>query len=450
MKRVRLSIIALLLSALFCCGAAAKTEFPEKLYLGNSLSEYANLETVPDIDGYSAYLYNIETGSVLYQKNQNNTVFPASTVKLMTAIVAYENIPDLNTVIKASKSAVLATKGSNMAIKTGEELTAEQLLYGLLVRGANDAANVLAEYVAGSIDEFCEMMNEKAKEIGAEKTNFVNPTGLHDEKMVTTARDVAIIARYFYHINTLFEMSDTTRYTIPETEYTEQRILLNRNYLISRVSSDKYFYSYAAGMSLGGTPEAGECIVSTASGESDLTYICVVMNSPSDKETNYACTDAKKLLQMALNDFKSHEVLTEKSVVCEVPVHLAVDTDYVTLRPDASVKALLPKNMNFSEDIYIEPRVSDDYISAPVYEGIKYGEAVVKYKEEIIIGTVELVASKNVDKSNVLYFLDRAETLFLGTWFKVFAVSAVLLLGLYFYASVKYEKRRRNRRYMRR
>lgn len=92
-------------------------------------------------------------------------VYPASTVKLMTAIVAYENIPDLSVSITASKSAVTATQGANMAIKAGESFTAEQLLYGLLVTGANDAANVLAEHVAGSIDEFCVLMNEKAKQL---------------------------------------------------------------------------------------------------------------------------------------------------------------------------------------------------------------------------------------------------------------------------------------------
>lgn len=427
------------------CAQKADEPF-EKTFGGMSLCEYAEIENIPDITGYSAYVYNPETGSVVYRKNHEDIVYPASTVKLMTAIVAYENIPDLKAVITATSSAVRATKGSNMALKAGEKLTAEQLLYGLLVTGANDAANLLAEHVAGSIDNFCKMMNEKAKEIGADDTYYVNPTGLHDDRMKTTARDTALIAKYFYYINPLFEMSDTTRYTIAKTDYTEQRILLNRNLLISRVRSEKYYYSPAMGMSLGSTPEAGDCIVSACADESGMTYICVVMNSRSETEENAACADALSLMKMCLSNFTYSSVLSPKNIICEIPVKLAVDTDYVTLLPEKELKALLPKNLNYAKDITIEPRVNEDNATAPVYEGAKYGEAVVKYKDEIAIGTVSLVAAKNVDKSNVLYFIDRAERMILGRWFRVFAVCSVILLLTYFGASVVFVSKRRKRR----
>lgn len=446
-KFIKILTVNLLL-CIFAVNSAAQQQeyFFEKTFGGESLCEYSGIEGIPDISGYSAYVYNPETGSVIYRKNQEDIVYPASTVKLMTAIVAYENIPDLSTEITATKTAVRATKGSNMALKIGEQLTAEQLLYGLLVTGANDAANLLAEHVAGSVDKFCEMMNDKAKEIGANDTFYVNPTGLHDDRMKTTARDTAIIAKYFYYINQLFEMSDTTRYTIPETEYTQQRILLNRNLLISRVRSEKYYYSPAMGMSLGNTPEAGECIVSSCSDESGMTYICVVMNSRNESEENAACADAVALMKMCLGNFTYSRVLSPKNIICEIPVKLAVDTDYVTLLPENELKALLPKNLDYAKDITIEPRVSEDYAIAPIFEGVKYGEAVVKYKNEISIGTVSLVAGKSVDKSNVLYFIDRAEQLILGRWFRVFAICSIVLLLAYFAASVAFVSKRRKRR----
>lgn len=444
--------ILILLAVLFLSAGtfvnAAEIDFVERLYNGKGLSEFCSPEIVPDISGYSAYVYNLESGAVVYRQKQDDIIYPASTVKLMTAIVAYENIPDLNTKITASQSAVRAAQGANMAIKAGEIFTAEQLLYGVLVTGANDAANVLAEYVGGDIASFCEMMNDKAKKLGAENTFYTNPTGLHSENMVTTARDTAIIARYFYYIDDLFKMSNTTRFTVERSDTVElQRILLNRNLLISRVRSEDYYYSRAKGMSLGSTPEAGDCIVTTASDDTGLTYLCVVMNARSSEEdVNAACIDAKALLEMCVKNFAYTGVLSEKNIICEMPVRLAVDTDYVTLFPSEELKALLPINFDYSEEITIEPRVSEDYATAPVYEGEKYGEAVVKYREDIILGTVGLVAGKNVDKSNVLYFIDRAEGIILGHWFRVFTVFAVILFVLYFVASVAFGRRRRYRR----
>lgn len=447
MKKMKAGVF-LCLCALFCLLCTAEEAFPERLYDGKSFVEYAGIADVPEVNGYSAYVYNVETGSVMYQKNPNDVVYPASTVKLMTAIVAYENIPELSVSITASGSAVRAARGTNMAIKEGETFTAEQLLYGLLVTGANDAANVLAEYVGGSIESFCQMMNEKAAAIGAASTKFVNPTGIHDTSMVTTARDIAIIARYFYYINPLYEMSCTTRYIVPPTPQTSrQRVLLNRNLLVSRVRSDKYYYSAAKGMSLGNTPEAGECIVTSAVDESGLTYICVIMNAYADEESNRACTDAAALLSMCLNHFAYTTVLSPKTLISELPVHLAVDTDYVTLLPAEELKALLPKELNFAADISTEPRVSEDFAIAPVKEGEAFGEVVVKYKGETVLGTVKLVASQSIDKSNVLYFLDRAQRVVLGEWFRVFVIAAIVLFGIYFALSaVVMRKRHRHGR----
>ncbi len=420
--------------------------FSERFYGGKTLAEYAGISDIPEINGYGAYVFSPESGSVIFTKNANDLVYPASTVKLMTALVAYENIPDLSTVITASKSAINATKGSNMAIKVGESFTAEQLLYGVLVTGANDAANVLAEYVGGSIEGFCGMMNDRAKELGANSTYYKNPTGLHHDDMVTSTRDTAVIATAVYYTGTLFEMSATTRYIIDETEQTPQkRYLLNRNLLVSRVRSDKYYYSAAKGMSLGNTPQAGECIVTTASSDEGLTYLCVVMNAPSDSENNFACVDAKNLLKMCLDKFAYADVLSHKSLFCEIPVRLAVDTDYVTLLPGSDVKALLPKDFDYASDITVEPRVSEDYATAPIHEGDVFGEAVVKYKGETLLGAVSLVASRDIDKSNVLYLLDRAERLVLGKWFRVFAVTALVLFALYFALSVMIRGRRRKR-----
>ena len=129
-------------------------------------------------------------------------------------------------------------------------------------------------------------------------------------------------------------------------------------------------------------------------------------------------------------------------------MHLAVDTDYVTLLPAEELKALLPKELNFAADISTEPRVSEDFAIAPVKEGEAFGEVVVKYKGETVLGTVKLVASQSIDKSNVLYFLDRAQRVVLGEWFRVFVIAAIVLFGIYFALSavVMRKRHRRGRR----
>ena len=449
MKRIFIISFIVLIMSFAVSAEDIRFPFNEKLFDGKSLSEYTQIQDVPAVSGHSAYVYNIETGSVIYRKNQDDPVYPASTVKLMTAIVAYENIPDLQTTITATTSAVRATKGSNMSIKIGEQFTAEQLLNGLLITGANDAANLLAEYVAGDVNTFCQMMNTRAKELGAVNTNFTNPTGLHSVDMVTTAKDIAIISNHFFGLNKLFEMSNTTRYTIEATPFTkQQRILLNRNLLISRVRSEDYYYSKAMGMSFGNTPEAGDCIVTSATDDSGMTYICVVMNAYSPDKTNLACIDATTLLKMALSKFRYSGVLTEKTVICEIPVELAVDTDYVTLLPEGGLSALLPADFSYENDISIEPRIGYKAASAPIKEGDVFGEAVIKYKDSIILGSVKLVAARSIEKSNVLHILRTLENLLKSRWFIVFVISSVILLTLYFIASTIYATRRR--RYRRR
>ena len=453
MKRIYLLACTIIIStlSLFASASDSNYSFNEKLYNGQSLCEYASVSDIPNIKGHSAYVYNVETGSVIYRKNQDDIVHPASTVKLMTAIIAYENIDDLQTIITASKSAVNSTKGSNMSIKAGEQFTAEQLLNGLLIVGANDAANVLAEHVAGDINSFCQLMNTKAKEIGATKTHFTNPTGLHSPEMVTTAKDIAIIGNYFHSINTLLEMSNTTRFTISPTAYTpQQRTLLNRNFLISRVRSEDYFYPGAVGMSLGSTEEAGDCVVTSISDASGMTYICVVMSAHTTDEINHACNDAKALMDLVKTKFKYSGVLTKKTIISEIPVELAVDTDHITLLPDSDVSALLPVDFSYENDISIEPRVGFDAATAPIAEGDYYGEAVVKYKNDIILGSVKLVASTNVEKSNVLYLLDCADKFITGRWFKLFIISASVLLLFYFIASAAFASHSRRYRSKRR
>ena len=446
MKKFYLSLLLALFFALAVSSDA--TPFQEITYNGMDFIGYCGLPDKPEVNAFSAYVYSIETGSVIYAKNAFDTVYPASAVKLMTAVVAYDYLGgNMETRITASETAVKASRGANSMIRAGEEFTAEQLFYMLLVTGSNDAANVLAEHIGGTVDEFVGMMNRKAEALGMTATHYVNPTGIHDERMVSSARDIAMLARCFYEYDTLLTMSDTARFVVPPTNKTDTvRTLLNRNYLIAKVRKDSYYFAAATGMSLGSTDEAGECIVTTARDDTGLGYIAVLMNEPDDDENvSMACADAKTLLSYCFDAFAKSTVLSPKNIVCEIPVTLSTGTDYVTLFPNGDIRALLPSDFDLAADITVEPRVSAQSVSAPIRTGDVFGEVIVRYKNDLVLGAVPLVAGKDVSRSDLLAFFDTAERFIKGTWFRVFVISSVVLLAAYFTLSVIIDRRRRRR-----
>ncbi len=415
---------------------------------GKTLSEYAGMGKELSLYSKNAYVINLDTGCVIYEKNGSDTAYPASAVKLMTAIVAYEAIDDLDASVIVSDDVVKKASGSNMALKENEVITARDLLYGLLVTGANDAALALAEYTYNTVEAFCEAMNEKAREIGAENTHFDNVTGFHSDETVTTAHDMALIAKYFYYIDELFGMSNTTRHTVEKTNKTDvTRTLLNRNLLISRVRSQDYYYQGAGGMSLGSTPEGGVCAVSTVTDkQTNLTYLCVVLGAgedESEEDKNFACIDMAALFDYCLESFSLSTVASTTEVVCEMPVKLAANTDHVTLFPKEDIKTLLPKDMVYDTDITVERRIYKESVKAPVYKGDELGEIVVMYKNSAVVGRTKLCAGTSIDRSNVLYFFNRIEMFVSGTWFRVFAITAIVLFAAYFGMSVYVAKKRR-------
>lgn len=448
-KRLLCAVLCLLLALpLVMQVGAVGDEF--YYYDTKSLQEFAGL-TPPETESVSVMAVNLDSGAVIYEKNAKQILFPASTVKIMTAIVALENINDLDTVIYASKNAVKKSSGTRMSpvnpIKEGEGFTARELLYALLVVGANDAANVLAEHVAGSIDDFCVMMNEKAKSIGATDTVFKNPTGLHDEGMVTTAYDMAKIASYAYSINDIVKFAGTTNYVIEKTELTDvRRYLNNRNRLILRVDGQKdYFYRGVNGLSSGSTPQGGNCVIATAK-KGSLSYLVVVMNAPEINEVNCAYTDAHALLDFCFNNFSVHKVAGEGTLQCEIPVSLSATTDHVTLLAKEDISALLPNSVDIKNEIKLESLVYED-AKAPVSKGETFGELVATYKNTIVLGRVELVSDQNIDRSALLFILDAIASFFTGRWFLSMLFFAVILFSAYCYIYYRKMKRRRNYRH---
>ena len=322
-----------------------------------------------------------------------------------------------------------------MGILVGEELTVEQLLYGMLVYSANDAANVLAVHTAGSLDAFVGMMNQKAAELGATGSHFANPHGFHEADHYTTAMDLFKIAQYAMRIDKFREIVKTDMYTIePTNKYKEIRYLSSTNHLISRRRYANYYYDKAIGIKTGYTDEAGSCLVSEA----------VVMNCANTTTVAngaYSFVDSKGLLEYGFENFKHIDIASAGDIVSDSSVYEAKDGVRVALTVDNNVNYILPVDYNKDE---IETVISynDKKISAPIAKGDVLGEVNYKYRGESI-GTAKLVATNSVDKDYIIAAIHLIIKIVLNP---VFLIVLAVFIILRIRAKRIQARRRRSRR----
>lgn len=425
-----------------------------------TLSEFSALKasalwnppTTPTVN--AVYLINTDVNTVIYQKNQNEKVYPASITKLMTAILVCEKFKDkLDTKVTVEQEdlAELTPYDSKVPLKAGEELTIEQLLNCILIKSGDDAANTLARVTSGSVEDFVEQMNKKAKEIGLKNTHYVNPHGLHDPDHYTTAVDAYILAKYAMTIPKLKSIVATQTYKLPPTNIVkEERILRNTNYLIME-NMTKSYYKYVKGIKTGSTTPAGKCLVSYAE-KDGKTYYCVAMGGEMKDGVNTAFSETKALYKWVFRNFDIKPVVKTTDTAAQVSVELAANKTKLLLKPETQLNALVPNSFKTS-DLKIDVHVPSK-VTAPIKKGDVIGSEDVmlitadgKLQK---LGTVKLVASENVDRSMSLYILSIITKFFNSIWFKIVAVLLVILLIVYIILSVHFNKRKRmlNRRRM--
>ena len=244
----------------------------------NMCNSYATDESITALNIYSeaAILIDSKTGQILYEKNAYTKKYPASTTKILTAILAIENC-NLNDTVTVTKSAISAVPAgySSANLIEGEKITIQNLLIVFLVHSANDAGYVLAEHVSGSIDNFSRLMNEKVLSLGCENTHFTNPSGIHDDSHYTTAYDLSLIAKYCMQNETFRNLVSMQTCTIPSTNKSTTRKYSNTNNLID--PSSKFYLKECIGIKTGYTSEARNCLVSSCI-KDNLELICVVLD----------------------------------------------------------------------------------------------------------------------------------------------------------------------------
>lgn len=267
----------------------------------------------PTLNSTATMLVDSNTGFVLHSKNANGKIYPASTTKVLTTIIAIETL-DLDTPIVVTKTGIaIPWDSSRSYLEVGEVMTVENLLYCTLLSSGNDAANMLGEAVSGNIKDFVNLMNEKAIDIGCTNTHFANAHGYHDNNHYTTAEDMAKIVSYALKNDTFRSICETKTYTVPATNKSNERKLVNTNRLILTKEESKYacYYEYALGGKTGYTGEAGRCLISWAK-KGELELICCTFGAPASSGEDQRYVDAINLYNHGFNDFIETEIISKE------------------------------------------------------------------------------------------------------------------------------------------
>ena len=372
----------------------------------------------PKITAQSAILVDSETDQVLYEKDADVRRAPASTTKMMTAILLVENCR-LDDMVTAGKG-VETIPSSSLHLKPGVKLTVRDLLHAILLRSANDACVVAAEHVAGSVPAFVTMMNKRAAEMGATGTNFVNPNGLNKPDHYSTAHDLAIIGRRAIHYPIINDIVRMRKATISRSLNREDVLLRNRSHFLRR-------YAYADGIKTGYTREAGQCLVASATRDG-WRLIAVVLKSDDN------AGDATALMDYGYANFERRLLAGKGSVVEEARIRGGNERT-VPVAPATDVYAVVPKSSSCRAEIEVETRK----LCAPVRRGREVGEASAILNGRVVQKT-PLLAAGRVDRSYVAV---------VWPWFRNAALllAVGIVVGKRYGAATAKGSRRRGRRF---
>ncbi len=408
----------------------------------------------PDPQCGALILVDGDYGDVLYEKNGYEKMYPASITKIMTSLLVLEAIDRgelaLDTPVTASATAIAAITedSSTQNIKPGEVLTVEQLLYCDLVASANEACNILAETVGGTMENFVVMMNERAAQLGMEHSHFVNPNGLHDPDHYTTAYDIYLMARAAMGHETFRTIVSTPKYVVPATNMSEQRTLRTTNALLDNWRIDKYMYSRAIGIKTGSTEAAGQCLAAAAVDDAGRTFYCIVLNAQNVTESDgsvirYSFKEARRLLEWGFSNFSRITLMDETLAIREVPVSLS-DTDHVLVQPVGSIDRTMPKDY---DPALAELRLDlPESVEAPVEAGQKLGTVTLVYEGEEL-GSLDMVASLAVERSDLQYYVKTVKE-YLSLWWVralIILAAAFILILILWLGLIRPRRRRRYR-----
>lgn len=386
------------------------------------LSSVSFAETSPNLNSSKALLIDANAGKTLYQKGADEKIAPGGFTKIMTAIVAIEAMvsPDETVVADGNVLAAYDYSFGHMGILAGEILTLDNLIGGMLIYDAGDAAEVIASYSFDSREDFISKMNSKAVEIGALNTKFTNPTGFPDKKQYTTVEDLAKITRYAMELDYFKEVVNKRRYEMePTNKYRQKRYLDNKNKFLSSVTTDKYFTIRAKGVKTSYIDD-NNCGVILWYETEKMSMLTIVANAKFDGTTNYAYEDTKKLLNYGLDYYTSVKAVSKGDILAEVELVNAKGTDRILLEANEDIYVNLPKN--YDEEKLKTSVILENNIKAPISKGKVLGSVTVVYDGEEYISTA-LTSPVEIEANN-------AKGFFVRIWRVITSPALLVTLGI--------------------
>ncbi len=416
------------------------------------------LDAPPLHSAKAVVLADMDSGRLLYTLDKDVQRAPASLTKIMTVLLAVEALErgevELDEMVTAQEDCLagLNTDSSTSGIRPGEIISYKDLLYCAMVHSANEACNILAHRVSGSVPDFVALMNSRAAELGCSATHFADPNGLSNENHYTTAYELYLITREALRHPLFAEICNTRGYDMAATNLSPARSFANSNALITADSEygSSYVYPAASGVKTGFTQLAGYCLVSTAE-KDGVRLLAVVMgcdgwlNAGIDEYENF--TDTVRLYNWAFDSFAYREAVSSLSTITRVQVENAVESDAnVNLRAQNDVTLLLPKDLNL-ETVELVPSLYTDQLVAPIEAGTVLGRAEILIGGESY-GSVNLVNVTKVELSKKEFMTQRVHQTFSSPWI-IFLIVLLLVIAIGYLALVlRYRAQRR--RYLRR
>ncbi len=429
MKKTRILSLALLLALLLNCFSLTALAEPDDTSstvsepTESASSAVSGVTPPPALLDYAvddtyyvrakaSALIDLDAGALLYGGNIDAQIYPASLTKIMTCMIALErgNLDDILTVSESSQQD-LVIGGSTANLKVGEQISLRELLYCVMVSSANEACNVVAEYISGSISGFVALMNEYAAALGMTSTHYANTHGLHSDEHYTTVRDLSTLVRWAWQHELFREFSTVTKHVVPATNLSEERELHTTNYLTSGLVVGKYYYEKAAGIKTGFTSKAGGCLISTAQdGDKHLLSIvvgCDTIENDDGTTTDERFTETKKLLEYGLNHFSLVQVLSDTTMAGMPEVLYAEGRGSVVVRAKDNISVLLPDGFDVSKIEMQVSYTSGPPLEAPLEAGQTVGTVTAVYEGKPI-ASCDLVTLTAVARSVPEYVADKA------------------------------------------
>lgn len=399
------------------------------------------------VSAEAGILVSLDTGEVLYEKNVDKKVYPASITKIMTVLLILESDrfdPNAKIAMREDVNPYITGTGSAVStLRVGEEISQLDLVYYVLMSSAGDCAYLAALHYGDTVENFVSMMNQRAAQLGLTGTHYGNPVGLHDEETYTTVRDVRILAEHALKNETFKTVCSSDRYEVPPTNMSGKRILSTTNFMIDKTTN--YYYKPASGVKTGFTNQAGRCLVSTAS-YNGYNYLCVLMKCPNEAGKRHEFIDSANLYRWAFNNFELKSVVDTEAPVGELPVELSLETDFVPLyvKNKEDCCFILPNEADEST-IKLALHLDSESVDAPIEKNQVLGTADIIYAEKIL-GTVELVAGNSVKQSKLLLIARTLKDFFSSVYMKIVYILIVVGIIIFIIMVIKLNSGRSKKR----